>query len=100
LGFDLDTHIAVNKIHIEQVQINPDEIVETGMYDLEGLFVRLEQAIYKVTAKRVVLDSLNKLFYGLDEKILLSEFLRLLSWLKKMEVTAIITSEIGDFSHT
>ena len=81
---------------IEQVQINPDEIVETGMYDLEGLFVRLEQAIYKVNAKRVVLDSLDKLFYGLDEKILRSEFLRLLSWLKKMEVTAIITSEIGD----
>jgi len=96
LGFDLDTYMASNKIYIEQVQINPDEIVETGMYDLEGLFVRLEQAIYKVRAKRVVLDSLDKLFYGLDDKILRSEFLRLLSWLKKKEVTTIITSEIGD----
>jgi len=96
LGFDLEKHQANNKIYIEHVRLSPDEMVETGMYDLEGLFVRLEQAIYKVNAKRVVLDSLDKLFYGLDEKILRSEFLRLISWLKKMEVTAIITSEIGD----
>src|SRR5450759_3008913 len=96
LGFDLDKHIANNKIYIEQVLINPDEMRETGMYDLEELFVRLEQAIYKVMAKRVVLDSLDTLFYGFDSKILRSEFLRLLSWLKEKEVTAIITSEIGD----
>ena len=96
LGYNLDTLIANNQIYIEHIQFNPDEIVETGMYDLEGLFVRLEQAIYKVMAKRVVLDSLDKLFYGLDDKILRSEFLRLLSWLKEKEVTAIITSEIGD----
>ena len=96
MGYDLETLIANNKIYIEQVRISQDEMVETGMYDLEGLFVRLEQAIYKVMAKRVVLDSLDKLFYGLDEKILRSEFLRLLNWLKEKEVTAIITSEIGD----
>ena len=96
LGYNLDTLIANNQIYIEHIQFNPDEIVETGMYDLEGLFVRLEQAIYKVMAKRIVLDSLDKLFYGIDDKILRSEFLRLLSWLKEKEVTAIITTEIGD----
>jgi len=96
MGYDLDDLIAKNKLYIEQGLLSQDEIVETGMYDLEGLFVRLEQAIYKVNAKRVVLDSLDKLFYGLDEKILRSEFLRLLNWLKEKEVTAIITSEIGD----
>ena len=96
MGYDLKTLIANNKMYIEQVRISQDEIVETGMYNLEGLFVRLEQAIYKIMAKRVVLDSLDKLFYGLDEKILRSEFLRLLNWLKEKEVTAIITSEIGD----
>ena len=96
MGYDLDKYIKNNKMYIEQVLINPDEMRETGLYDLEGLFVRLEQAIYKVMAKRVVLDSLDTLFYGLDYKILRSEFLRLLSWLKKKKVTAIITSEIGD----
>jgi circadian clock protein KaiC len=96
LGYNLDKYIENNKMYIEQVLIDPDEMRETGMYDLEGLFVRLEQAIYKVKAKRVVLDSLDTLFYDYDYKILRSEFLRLLAWLKKMEVTAIITSEIGD----
>ena len=84
LTYNLDTHIENNKIYIEEVLINPYEMRETGIYDLEGLFVRLEQAINKVMAKRVVLDSMDKLFYGLDNKILRSEFLRLLSWLNKI----------------
>ena len=96
LGYDLDKHIADNRLYIEQVLINPDEMRETGLYDLEELFVRLEQAIYKVMAKRVVLDSLDTLFNGFDSKILRTEFKRLLFWLKEKEVTAIITSEIGD----
>ncbi len=96
LDYDLDAHLANNKIYIEHIQINPEEIRETGKYDIEGLFVRFEQAIHKVKAKRVVLDSLDTLFYSLDYKILRSEFKRLLSWLKEKKVTAIITSEIGD----
>jgi circadian clock protein KaiC len=100
LGYKLDKYIEDNKMYIEQVLLDPDEMRETGMYDLEGLFVRLEQSIYKVKAKRVVLDSLDTLFYAYDYKILRSEFIRLLDWLKKMEVTAIITSEIGDLLKT
>jgi circadian clock protein KaiC len=97
LGYDLESHLANNKIHLEHVQvINRDEIIETGKYDLEGLFVRLGYAIDKVKAKRVVLDSLDTLFYGLDYRILRSEFKRLFGWLKEKKVTAIITAEIGD----
>ena len=100
MGYKLDKYIDNNKMYIDQVLIDPDEMRENGMYDLEGLFVRLEQAIYKVKAKRVVLDSLDTLFYAYDYKILRSEFIRLLAWLKKMEVTAIITSEVGDLLKT
>ena len=96
LDYDLDAHLANNKIYLEHIQINPDEIKESGKYDLEGLFIRLGQAINKVNAKRVVLDSLDTLFYNFDYKMLRSEFKRLLSWLKEKQVTAIITSEIGD----
>src|ERR1035437_1021799 len=96
LGYDLDTHLANNKIYLEHVQLNRDEILETGKYDIEGLFVRLGQAIDKVKAKRVVLDSLDTLFYGFDYKILRSAFKRLFSWLKEKKVTAIITAEVGD----
>ena len=94
--YNLAEHLANNKIYIEHLQINLDVIKETGKYDLEGLFVRLDQAIKKVNAKRVVLDSLDSLFYGLDSKILRSEFKRLLSWLKEKKVTAIVTAELGD----
>jgi circadian clock protein KaiC len=96
LGYDLDEHIANKKIYIEHVKVQPNEKLTTGPYDLEGLFVRLEQAIEKVEAKRIVLDSLDSLFYNLDPKTLRSEFLRLLNWFKSKKITAIITSEIGD----
>lgn len=100
LGYDLEKYLDNKSLYIDQVRINPDELVKAGMYDLEGIFVRLERAIDKVKAKRVALDSLDKLFYGLDEKILRSEFLRLLSWLKEKEVTVVITSEIGEPYHS
>jgi len=96
LGYNVDGHIAGNKMHVEYVHINRDEFIETGRYDIEGLFVRLGQAIDKVKAKRLVLDSLDTLFYSFDYVILRSEFKRLFSWLKERKVTAIITGEIGD----
>ena len=96
LGYDLDTYVANKKIYLEHVQIDRGEILETGKYDIEGLFVRLGLAINKVKARRVVLDSLDTLFYGLDYLTLRSEFKRLFSWLKEKKVTAIITAEIGD----
>lgn len=96
MGYDLDTHLANNELYIERMIINPDEKRITGKYDLEGLFVRLDRAINLVKAKRIVLDSLDTLLYNLDYTILRSEFLRLISWLKQKEVTAIITSETGE----
>ena len=96
LGFNLSKHVAENKIYLEHVKIRKGEGADTGKYDIDGLFVRLGQAIDKVKAKRVVLDSLDTLFYSLDYQTLRLEFKRLLSWLKEKKVTAIITAEIGD----
>jgi circadian clock protein KaiC len=96
LGYHLDALREENKIYVEHFQIAREEIVVAGKYDIEGLFVRLEYAIRKVKAKRVVLDSLDTLFYGLDYQTLRLEFRRLFSWLKEKKVTAIITSETGD----
>jgi circadian clock protein KaiC len=100
LMYDLDGLIAKNKLYVENLYINRYEVLKVGKYDLEGLFIRLEQAINKVKAKRVVLDSLDALFFGLDSYVLRSEFKRLLSWLKEKKVTAIITAEIGEGSVT
>ena len=96
LGFDLNKQILDNKIFLEHVNISQQHIPETGKYDIEGIFFRLDIAIAKVKAKRVVLDSLDTLFHNFDPQILRLEFKRLISWLKDKKVTTIITGEIGE----
>lgn len=96
LGYDLNKHAAENKLYIEHIEINSDELFETGNYNIEGLFVRIAHAIDKVKAKRVVLDSLDSLFFGLDHRTLRAEFKRLFAWLKERKVTSIITAEMGE----
>ena len=96
MNYDLDKLVGENKLYLDTLQVNRHEIVKNGKYDLEGLFVRLQQAIKKVKAKRLVLDSLDALFFGLDSNVLRFEFKRLLTWLKVNKITAIITAEIGD----
>jgi circadian clock protein KaiC len=97
LGFDLDTLIREKKIALDHVQIERSEIEETGEYDLEGLFIRLGYAIDSIGAKRVVLDTIESLFAGLPNQLILrAELRRLFHWLKDKNVTAIITGERGD----
>jgi len=97
LGFDLKDLEARKKINIDQVRIERSEIEETGEYDLEGLFIRLNHAIDSIGAKRVVLDTIESLFGGLsNEGILRAELRRLFRFLKEKGVTAIITGERGE----
>jgi circadian clock protein KaiC len=97
LGFDLPELIRTQKLELDYVRVERSEIEETGEYDLEGLFVRLDYAIRKVGAKRIVLDTIESLFSGLgNESILRSELRRLFRWLKEQGVTAVITAERGD----
>ncbi len=101
LGFDLDQLERKKKLVLDFVRIERSEIDETGDYDLEGLFIRLGAAIDAVGAKRVVLDTIENLFSGLQNQgILRAELRRLFRWLKDKGVTAIITGERGDGSLT
>jgi circadian clock protein KaiC len=96
LGFDLAGLVRRKKIVIDYVHIEPGEVHESGEYDLEGLFVRLNYAIESIGAKRVVLDTLEALFGGLRNEIVLrAELRRLFRWLKDKGVTAVITAERG-----
>jgi circadian clock protein KaiC len=97
LGFDLDDLIANKKLVLDFVYIERSEIEETGEYDLEGLFIRLGQCIDAIGAKRVVLDTIESLFAGLPNPLILrAELRRLFRWLKEKGVTAIITGERGE----
>jgi len=101
LGFDLEKLKADNKLRVDHIRVERSEIQETGEYDLEGLFIRLNHAIEAVGAKRVVLDTIESLFSGMDNEALLrSEIRRLFQWLKEKGVTAIITGERGESSLT
>ena len=101
LGFDLPTLIEKKKLVLDHVRVERSEIEETGDYDLEGLFVRLGFAIDSIGARRVVLDTIESLFAGLDnQSILRAELRRLFRWLKDKGVTAVITGERGEGSLT
>ncbi|MDB5207039.1 MAG: kaiC [Flavisolibacter sp.] len=101
LGFDLKKLQKESKIRIDHVHIDRTEIEETGEYDLDGLFIRLGYAIDSIGAKRVVLDTIENLFAGLNNLgILRAELRRLFGWLKEKGVTAIITGEKGEGSLT
>lgn len=97
LGFDLEELSRQKKLKVDYIFVERSEIEETGEYDLEGLFIRLEHAIDSIGAKRVALDTIESLFSGLDNQaILRSEIRRLFRFLKDKGVTTVITGERGD----
>jgi circadian clock protein KaiC len=97
LGFDVKKLEAQKKLAIDYVRIERSEIEENGEYDLEGLFVRLQLAIETVGAKRVVLDTVESLFAGLPNSLVLrAELRRMFRWLKDRGMTVVITGEKGE----
>lgn len=101
LGYDLPALVADGKLLLEYVDIDPLQTIETGEYNLDGLFIRLGHAIDTIGAKRVVLDTIESLFGGLtNHAILRAELRRLFRWLKDRGITAIITCERGEGSLT
>jgi circadian clock protein KaiC len=94
LGFDLGRLVAEKKLFLDHVHISRNEIAETGDYDLDGLFIRIADAVKRVGARRVVLDTIEALFSELPNPgILRSEIRRLFDWLKQHGLTTIITAE-------
>ncbi|MDE2511105.1 MAG: circadian clock protein KaiC, partial [Elusimicrobia bacterium] len=97
LGYDLKDLIRRKKLAVEYIHIERGEIAETGEYDLEGLFIRIDYAAKTVGAKRVAIDTLESLFAGLpNHAVLRAELRRLFRWLKDRKLTTVITGERGD----
>jgi len=94
LGFDLTRLVAQKKLFLDHVHITRSDIGETGDYDLDGLFIRIADAVKRVGAKRVVLDTIEALFGELpNPSILRAEIRRLFLWLKERGLTTVITAE-------
>lgn len=96
LGFNLEELQKKKMILIEYIYVDTRGYTETGEYDLEGLFIRIDQAVKSIGAKRVVLDTIEVLFSGfLNQAILRAELRRLFLWFKERQLTVIVTGEQG-----
>ena len=96
LGFDLDQLQKDGLLAVISFQVNPADVV-AGTFDLEPLFLILDDVITRLGARRVVLDTLEMLFgaFG-DNSTIRSELNRLARWLEERGVTAIVTGERGE----
>jgi circadian clock protein KaiC len=96
LGYDLADLVKRKLLAIEYVRIERSEIEETGEYDLEALFIRLDDALTSIGARRIVLDTIESIFAGLSNAgVLRAELRRLFAWLRERGITAVITGERG-----
>jgi circadian clock protein KaiC len=97
MDIDLQRLCAENKLAIDWVHLEGGEVPKTGDFNLQALFVRIQSALQRVHARRIVLDSIEALFAALpDHKTLRSELERLFYWLKHQQLTAIVTAERGE----
>jgi circadian clock protein KaiC len=96
LGWDLAALSDQKKIFLDYVYLERSEIEEAGEFNLDGLFIRIENAVRAVDAKRIVIDTIEVLFSGFtDTALLRGEIRRLFRWIKERKLTAVITGEQG-----
>jgi circadian clock protein KaiC len=96
MGYDLIDLEKKKLILIVYIYVDTRGYQETGEYDLEGLFIRINSAVESIQAKRVVLDTIEVLFSGFTNEVLLrAELRRLFIWFKKNNLTTIVTGEQG-----
>jgi circadian clock protein KaiC len=101
LGFDIKDLEKKGLFVIDHIKVEASEVIETGEYDLEALFVRLGYAIDTIGAKRIAIDTIESIFSSFrNELVLRSELRRLFRFLKERGMTAIITGERGEDSLT
>ncbi len=95
LGWDIRQWEDEGRWAFVDASLHPehDEIV-SGSFDFGALKARVEHAIAKVGASRVAMDSLGAVFTQYEDRsIVRRELFRLASALKKIGVTAFLTSE-------
>lgn len=94
-GWDLEAWEGDGALAIVDASPDPDiEIIESGSFDLGALLARVENAVRKVGATRVSIDSLGAMFSQFsDESLVRRELFRIASALKRMGVTALMTAE-------
>jgi circadian clock protein KaiC len=96
-GFGWNYTSLIKKKQLAFVNVAPGEelVLETGtQYDLTPLVKRIEYAIAKVNAKRVVVDSIGALFSRFSNKdVVRTALYQIFAKLKEIGVTILISAE-------
>src|SRR5688572_9187877 len=94
-GWDLAAWEREGKLAFVDASPDPEvETIESGSFDLGALLARVENAVRKVGATRVSVDSLGAVFSQFsDQSIVRRELFRIAWALKHMGVTAVLTAE-------
>src|SRR5438477_826331 len=97
-GWDLAAWEQEGKLTFVDASPDPSiETVEAGDFDLGALLARVENAVKKVKATRVAVDSLGAVFSQFsDQAMVRGELFRIATALKAMGVTAVLTAERTD----
>lgn len=94
LGWDPRRMVEAGRLAIVDLTPSSEESAEVGEFELGGLIARLENAVAKVGAKRVVLDALTAFFPQFaDHGLVRRELQSLTSRLSGLGVTTLITAE-------
>ena len=95
LGWDCAGLEAERRLAFVDASPRPEEErIEAGTFDFAALVARIEACVRRIDAKRVVLDSIGAMFAQFkDPAAVRKELYRISAALKKLDVTAIVTSE-------
>ncbi|UAJ08945.1 circadian clock protein KaiC [Polymorphobacter megasporae] len=79
------------RFHLVDARV-PEDAVMTGAFDLKGLLAVLTALTEETGARNIVFDGIDMLLSSLhDEQLERTELLRLDAWIRKMEISAIVT---------
>jgi circadian clock protein KaiC len=94
-GWDLTSWEREGRLAFVDASPDPHiDIIQSGEFDLGALLARVQNAVRKVNATRVSVDSLGAVFSQFsDQSIVRRELFRIASALKGMGVTAVLTAE-------
>lgn len=94
-GWDIAAWEAEGLWHFIDAAPRPgDPTVVTGDYDLGALLTRIEHSVRRLNATRLSMDSLDGIFLQFDDPgVIRHEIFGILSALKRIGVTAVVTAE-------
>ncbi|WP_051359664.1 circadian clock protein KaiC [Adhaeribacter aquaticus] len=93
-GWEIEKWEAEGKWKFIDASAKEEDIITIGEFDLSAFRIRLELAINKINAQRVVIDSIGSIFTHFPEhNIIRREMSKVSMTLRRLKVTAIITTE-------